>query len=118
MCCAVCSPANGCLVLTISLIKQHCSSSLPPSSSKLQLKLSHAALEVQKQVAEQQREEAVATVLDLEAQLAEIGAEIATHMQVSVWVEVLAGGAAAFFTLNTRLLVYSRQITPFLTLSY
>lgn len=46
-----------------------------------QLKLSHASLEVQKQLAEQQRDEAVATVTELEAQLAAIGAEIASHMQ-------------------------------------
>jgi len=48
----------------------------------LQLKLSYAALDVQKQLAEQQRDEALSTVAELEAQLAEIGAEIATHMQV------------------------------------
>jgi hypothetical protein len=48
----------------------------------LQLRLSQASLEVQKQLAEQQREEALATVTELEAQLADIGAEIATHMQV------------------------------------
>lgn len=47
-----------------------------------QLKLSHASLEVQKQLAEQQRGEALATVAELETQLADIGAEIATHMQV------------------------------------
>lgn len=46
-----------------------------------QLKLSYAALDVQKQLAEQQRDEALSTVAELEAQLAEIGAEIATHMQ-------------------------------------
>jgi hypothetical protein len=48
----------------------------------MQLKVSHAALEVQKRLAEQQREAALETVTDLEAQLADIGAEIATHMQV------------------------------------
>lgn len=47
-----------------------------------QAKLSHAALEVQKQLAEQQRGEALLMVSELEAQLADIGAEIATHMQV------------------------------------
>lgn len=51
-------------------------------SCGVQLKLSQASLEVQKQLAEQQREEAVATVTELEAQLAAIGSEIATHMQV------------------------------------
>jgi hypothetical protein len=59
-----------------------------------QLKLSHASLEVQKQLAEQQREEALATVTELEAQLADIGAEIATHMQVRVWRVQLAFCAA------------------------
>eukprot|EP00878_Enallax_costatus_P011998 GHUV01012526.1.p1 GENE.GHUV01012526.1~~GHUV01012526.1.p1 ORF type:complete len:590 (+),score=213.14 GHUV01012526.1:1233-3002(+) len=40
-----------------------------------------AALQVQKQLAERAREEAAATVAELEAQLEEIGAEIADHMQ-------------------------------------
>lgn len=53
----------------------------------MQLRLSYASLEVSKQLAEQQREDALATVTELEGQLADIGAEIATHMQV--------GGAAA-----------------------
>lgn len=48
----------------------------------VQLRLSQASLEVQKQLAEQQRDGALATVAELEAQLADIGAEIATHMQV------------------------------------
>jgi hypothetical protein len=48
----------------------------------VQLRLSYASLEVQKQLAEQQREDALATVTELEGQLADIGAEIASHMQV------------------------------------
>lgn len=53
-----------------------------PCTLPSQLKLSHAALDVQKQLAEQQRDKALSTVSELEAQLAEIGVEIATHMQV------------------------------------
>lgn len=56
----------------------------PPCPAVVQLKLSHASLEVQKQLAEQQCEEALATVSVLEGQLADIGAEIATHMQVGL----------------------------------
>lgn len=55
----------------------------------VQLKLSQASLEVQKELAEQQREEAVATVTELEAQLAAIGAEIATHMQVRAVLQLM-----------------------------
>lgn len=50
----------------------------------LQARVRIAALQVQKQLAEQAREEAEATVAELEAQLEEIGAEIADHMEVSV----------------------------------
>ena len=56
----------------------------PLCPAVVQLKLSHASLEVQKQLAEQQYEEALATVSVLEGQLADIGAEIATHMQVGL----------------------------------
>lgn len=46
----------------------------------LQARVQLAALQVQKQLAERQRDEAEAAVAELEAQLEEIGAEIADHM--------------------------------------
>lgn len=49
----------------------------------LQAHVQIAALQVQKQLADRGREEAEATVAELEAQLEDIGEEIANHMQVS-----------------------------------
>jgi hypothetical protein len=51
----------------------------PPT---LQLKLSHSAVEVRSALAAQQRDAALAAVQELEGQLEQIGADIASHMKV------------------------------------
>jgi hypothetical protein len=59
-------------------------SSSPTTASRQtrQLKLSTASLDVRRQLAESQRDAALESVADLEAQLEAIGADIAAHMQV------------------------------------
>lgn len=72
--------AHYTMITVISTIVEGCNYLLLPLQARVQL----AALQVQKQLAERARDEAAATVAELEAQLEEIGAEIADHMQVSV----------------------------------
>lgn len=77
----------------------------------LQLKMSQAALAVQKQVAEQQRADAMAMVSELEEQLENIGAQIATHMQVSglVALQEITVAAAAVVSSNVGSVMVPNQ---------